>query len=182
MRIKAKACDFPIHSLIFDESRSANFKDSFAISTDHTELDVLEIYLRMVSNTPKWINALLSLRNNLVRFFGLKHVGNLVGKSPLDLINRDKLLGAKLDFFTIETLNNDEMILILKDNHLDIKLSVMKAGDIIKNQIFVSTVVNYNNLLGNIYMFFITPFHKIVVKRLMNNIIKSQNIKQEFKK
>lgn len=177
MSKKAKACDFPIHSLIIGESRSANFKDSFTISSDNIGLDVLEIYLRMVSNTPKWINALLSLRNNFVRFFGLQHVGNLVGKSPLESISRDKLIGAKLDFFTIETLNNNEMILLLKDKHLDIKLSILKGGDIKKNKIFVSTVVNYNNLLGNVYMFFIAPFHKIVVKRLMNNIIKSQNIK-----
>lgn len=167
---KVKACNFPIESIISKEAKSANFQDSFFVTTNNVDLDVLEIYLQMTSNTPKWINLLLSLRNNIVQFLGLKNVGNLTGKNSLEFISRDKIAGTKIDFFTIETLNNNEMILVLNDKHLDIKLSILKSK-VSKNQIFVSTLVNFNNLLGKIYMVFVTPFHKIVVKRLMKNIV-----------
>ena len=95
MKIKAKACEFPTNSVIVAESKSANFHDSYTVTTDNAKLDVLEIYLLMVNNVPKWINFLLSLRNNFVSLFGLKNVGNLIGKNPLQSISRDKIIGIR---------------------------------------------------------------------------------------
>lgn len=64
------------------------------------------------------------------------------------------------------------MILILKDRHLDIKMSILKRKHIDATEVIVSTIVNFNNTLGKIYMFIITPFHRLVMMRLMSNIIK----------
>ena len=166
--MKVKECIFPKESMIAHEVVSSNFHDSYKISSIENNISPLEIYLAMVNNTPIWINLLLSLRNIMVQPFGLKDVGNLGGISFLDNVKTEHLVGTKLDIFIIESFNKNEMILQQKDKHLDIKLSILIHED---TDIIVSTIVNFNNLLGKIYMFIIAPLHKIIVKRLMKNII-----------
>ncbi len=65
------------------------------------------------------------------------------------------------------------MTLILNDKHLDIKMSILNRYDnnSQKNTVIISTLVYFNNFLGRFYMLIITPFHKIVVKRLLSNIL-----------
>lgn len=169
--MEARACDFPNESKIANEVILADFNDSYKISSVEYHMSPLEIYLLMVNNTPIWINFLLSLRNKIVRLLGLNDVGNLGGIDHLAYVKSEDLVGAKLDFFVIESLDQNEMILILKDKHLDIKISIFKYENVSSTDVIVSTIVNFHNYVGKIYMFIIAPFHRMVVKRLMKNII-----------
>ncbi|MEO8400570.1 MAG: DUF2867 domain-containing protein [Gammaproteobacteria bacterium] len=164
-------CIFPDRSLIANEIISADFHDSFRLLSLEGNLDPLDIYLIMVNNTPSWINRLLSLRNKLVHLLGLNDVGNLGAINGLDFVDRENLIGEKLDIFIIESFSKNEMILTQKDKHLDIKISILKHENSLKTDLIVSTVVNFHNKLGKIYMTLIAPFHKVVVKRLMKNVI-----------
>jgi len=163
-------CSFPNESLISNELKSADFHDSYQLLSLENDLDPLDIYLLMVSNTPQWINTLLSLRNKVVNVFGLIDVGRLGEINYAQLTNKNNLIGQKLDLFEIENFNKNEMVLILNDKHLDIKISILKKVNSSKFDVIVSTIVHFHNGFGKIYMALISPFHKIVVKRLMKNI------------
>ena len=169
--MKVKKCDFPDDSKIVNESIAAHFNDSYSVITVNNELDPLHIYLLMVNNTPVWINSLLSIRNKIVKLLGLKDVGQLGEVDYINHSDADELTDAKLDIFTIESFSENEMILTLNDRHLNIKMSILKRKHTDETEVIVSTIVNFNNKLGKVYMFIISPFHRLVMMRLMNNIL-----------
>lgn len=98
--MKVKKCIFPEDSKIINESIAAHFIDSYSVITIKNELDPLQIYLLMVNNTPIWINSLLSIRNKIVKFLGLKDVGLLGEVDYINHLDTDELTDAKLDIFT----------------------------------------------------------------------------------
>lgn len=169
---KIEASLFPVESYIAKEVAVADFHDSYKLlSSGKKKINPLEVYFLMVKRVPKWINFLLSLRNKIARLLGLKDVGNL-GKTKKFLGQGGKnLVGHKLDFFIIATYSQNEMILILNDKHLDIKVSIFINESFEEKTIIFSTLVKFNNFCGKAYMFIITPFHKVIVKRLMRNIV-----------
>jgi Protein of unknown function (DUF2867) len=54
---------------------SADFFDAFEVLLTDGRLSPTEIFLRSVGATPPWVTALMSIRNRVVRLFGLKDVG-----------------------------------------------------------------------------------------------------------
>lgn len=170
--MKVKKCDFPEDSKIVNESIGADFNDSYSVNTDKNELNPLHIYLLMVNNTPFWINSLLLIRNKIVKLLGLKDVGQLGEVDYINHTNTGELTDAKLDIFSIESFCENEMVLKLNDKHLNIKMSILKRKHNDETEVIVSTLVNFNNKLGNVYMFIISPFHRLVMRRLMKNMLK----------
>ena len=136
-----------------------NYSDCYCLRPVSSKLNALQSYMLLVKKTPAWINALLTIRNKLVRFAGLKEVGNL---GALSQIKKDSYkVGDKLDFFTIDYLTNQEMLLSLSDRHLDIKMSVLRATRNSSECLYVTTWVKYNNAMGRVYMLAIMPFHTV---------------------
>ena len=74
----------PAASLLHAVSTGAYFADSFTTTLHDRSLTPAEISLRVSRATPPWAEALMSLRNRVVRLFGLKAVGGLghVGSKP----------------------------------------------------------------------------------------------------
>ena len=70
---------------------------------------------------------------------------------------------ARIDFFRLYEIAGDEAILGEDDRHLDFRVSVQRrSGDIV-----VTTVVRCHNRLGRLYLALITPFHRIVVRSML---------------
>jgi hypothetical protein len=164
-------CGFPQASSIASEAGLADFQDSHELSSFEKEVEPLAVYLLMVNQTPTWVNSLLSVRNKMARFVGLKDVGTLGGLKLEHYDNKENRVGMQLDIFTIATSTPKEMILVLNDKHLDIKLSILIQKENNKNSIFMSSIVKFHNIWGRLYMFVITPFHKRIVKRLLQNAV-----------
>jgi hypothetical protein len=167
----AKTCSILKQSAAGNKLSVVNYSDSYCLQPVARELSALQSYKRMVEKTPAWINGLLSMRNRLVRLVGLKDVGNLGRLSQTK--NYTYQVGDQLDFFTIDDLTDKEMILTLTDHHLDITLSVLRTTNETVECLYVTTWVKYNNRLGRVYMFSIMPFHKMIIRRLLKNVMKS---------
>ena len=69
--------------------------------------------------------------------------------------------------YIIEDTEN-EAIMRKDDKHLLFYVSIAKIEN---NLIDVTTVVQYHNALGKVYFFFIKPFHKMIVPRVVKDII-----------
>ena len=50
----------------------AQFADAYCVAVDGVTLDARHAAEKMLSRGPRWIDALLALRNHLVKPFGLK--------------------------------------------------------------------------------------------------------------
>lgn len=123
-----------------------DFADSYKIESLKDE-EIKEIYLKLLSNNSTLIKSLMSFRNKIMSLFGfkteIKYSNNI----------KDIQVGNKVGFFTIYYIDEHEIIAGEKDTDLT-----------------VTTLVQYNNFFGKVYMTFVKPFHKIVVKNMLKNL------------
>lgn len=131
-----------------------DFKDTFA-TTNHKD-NLEKVAHKVFGSFPLWVRKLLQLRNFLVQFMGLKVV------VPADYHNRFEA-GGYVGFFKIYKITSDELIMGLNDKHLNFRVSIYDAKSE-KFNIKVTTLVEYNNTFGKVYMFIVKPFHHFVVK------------------
>ena len=112
--------------------------------------DYQEVIKKIFNHSPAWLNFLYKVRNILVKPFGIEGGDILTSED-----------------YIIEDTEN-EAIMRKDDKHLLFYVSIAKIGN---NLIDVTTVVQYHNALGKVYFFFIKPFHKIIVPRVVKELI-----------
>ncbi len=72
--------------------------------------------------------------------------------------------------FPVVAQSPQEVILGFDDKHLDFRISVTVAPDSETGTLVtVTTVVKTNNLLGRAYLTTIMPFHRMIVRHLLEN-------------
>ena len=80
-------------------------------------------------------------------------------------------VGDKIGPWPIFALSERELIAGRDNKHMDFRLSLMKVNDGGTTSVVVSTVCNVHNVFGKVYLFFIGPFHRYGVRKLMANAI-----------
>ncbi|MDG9885978.1 MULTISPECIES: DUF2867 domain-containing protein [Pseudomonas] len=155
--------DVPASSVLRMLSTTAWFFDCFARRiTPEQSLTALDAYQRMSRAVPGWINHALRLRDLLVRPFGLKPVAGFNLREQ-----KTPKVGEQLDFFQIAAVTDRELVLSLKDSHLDVLISVHLDPN---NQLSLTSIVEPHNLLGRMYMRLILPMHRRVVKTMLGGL------------
>lgn len=139
-----------------------DFEDTFS-TTNHQD-SIKDITYLVFGSMPKWVKALMGLRNRLVKFIGLE------SKLPEDY-NEDYKVGGYIGFFKIMSIKDREIILGANEDHLNFRALVQLNSNSEYN-VFVTTLVEYNNNKGKRYMQTIKPFHRMVVKRMVKQAYK----------
>ncbi len=134
-----------------------DFADTFA-TTNHNS-SIQELSNTIFNNSPKWVDGLFKLRNRIVRHLGLKT------KMPADYHTNFEE-GGYVRFFKILHLMKDEIVLGANDTHLNFRAVISKTTDPEFN-VKVTTLVRFNNRMGRVYMTLISPFHRLVVRRMI---------------
>jgi hypothetical protein len=165
----------PINSEISKHLEGAHFSDSYSVIVENSHLSALEIYLNVVSKTPAWIERLMSTRNRLVGFFGLKNLGNL-GSINASKSFTDYCIGDRVGIFTIYSMSEQEVIFADSDKHLNAKVSVCKTLNNGHPSVAVSTVVHIHNKLGHLYMLFVAPVHRLIVPAMLKKLTASHPV------
>ena len=148
-----------------------------------TDIDHIDVYLCGLSCTryinpddllvafwtdwPKPVKWLFSLRNALVKPFGLKGTDG----RPEDfeaMIRR----GGSSDMSSIWHISGNETVMQLHDKHLDAYISIFadRTGGR-EYSVYTITTVRYNKRLGWLYFNTIRPFHHIIVRTMMKRIL-----------
>lgn len=138
----------------------AQFIDAFRVEIGAAAVNAREACTRMVLHGPRWIDALLRLRNILVTPFGLKTSGEGV-PAP----------GGLIGLFPVLSETPERLVAGFDDSHLDFRIVVDISGDAASREVTSTTLVRTNNLLGRIYLTLIMPFHKLVVRSMMGRIV-----------
>jgi hypothetical protein len=141
----------------------AQFIDAFRIDVAGGALDARQAAQRMMGRSPRWVEALLTLRHLLVAPFGLKTSGN-TEKPPRETIG----------LFPILTQTPDRLVAGFNDKHLDFRVVVDVAasgpGDTSGQQVTATTLVKTHNALGRIYLTVIKPFHRVIVPAMLRQV------------
>lgn len=132
----------------------AQFCDAFTVSVNEP-LDARRAAERMMTGKSWWIDALLTLRNILVAPFGLKDGRHR--NSGLDVIG----------IFPVVSQTPGRLVAGFDDKHLDFRVVVDVSDAGRERSVTATTLVLTHNLLGRIYLMTIMPFHKLVVRSML---------------
>lgn len=143
---------------------TVDYADSFWIAHQVDDLEGLTVLARATFGVaPRWVRALLYLRNGIVSPLGLQTSS---GGMPEQSANLPRV-GERLGLFTVMGLADDEIVLGEDDSHLDFRVSVLRQDAPGRAGVVVTTVVHFHNLLGRTYFTVIKPFHLVIVPAMM---------------
>ena len=137
----------------------AQFVDAYSIAIEGAALDARQAAEKMLAPAPRWIGALLALRNFLVAPFGLKT------SAPDEPGARDTI-----GIFPVVDQTPDRLVAGLNDKHLDFRLVVDVASAGHTQRVTATTLVLTHNLLGRTYLAIIRPFHRLVVPAMLRQV------------
>ncbi|GAA6211637.1 DUF2867 domain-containing protein [Hyphomicrobiales bacterium 4NK60-0047b] len=151
--------DLPHESL-----KEANWADAFEYVSPVAYENSRAAAEKSLTNFPFWIETLLALRDFFARKIGLKtrDVFTTPSGKQLDLVG----------FFPVCEETNERIILGFNDWHLDFRLIIeqVKLQDN-KVKIKATTLVKSHNIYGKAYLSLISPFHKMIVPRVLKQAL-----------
>lgn len=136
----------------------AQFADSYALTVSGQALDAAGAAQRAFGRVPRWISALMVLRNAIVR--------------PFRLVTAPKRSKRSIiGFFPVISQAPERIVLGLDDRHLDFRLviDVAQLGED-RQVVTASTVVQTHNLFGRAYLAVVKPFHRIIVPAMLRQV------------
>jgi len=131
------------------------------------EMSALSAYAGMTAYNPCWLRAAFGIRDICCAPFRLQAIGGFSGKAP----PREIATGDKLDFFDVQNVSAEELVLSASDRHLVVVVALHLAAAIDgKRKLSVTTSVKVHNWLGKVYMLPVKPAHGIIVRNMLNRI------------
>jgi Protein of unknown function (DUF2867) len=137
----------------------AQFIDAYCVTVNDAALDARHAAEKMTARGPRWIEALLRLRNHLVAPFGLKTAAPTGNNAP-----------DRVGIFPVISERPDRPVAGLDDAHLDFRLVVDVGGTGIERRVTATTLVLTHNWLGRAYLAIILPFHRLVVRAMLAQV------------
>ncbi len=133
------------------------------------EPGIVDVFLAIFAHHPMWMKRLLIVRNSIASWAGLDVPA---ASEILHVEIRDRyVVGDRIGVWPIFALGPDEVVAGRNNRHLDFRLSVMKVPCGGGTSVVVSTLCTVHNLSGKVYLFFVAPFHRYGVRKLMANAL-----------
>ncbi|MBB6488315.1 DUF2867 domain-containing protein [Rhizobium lusitanum] len=143
----------------------ADWADCFELQVPKSDLTAIAAARAMLGRFPPWVRLLMSLRNSVTSIFGLKSTGS-------DLAGNKETIG----FFPIVSQSDDQVVLGFDDRHLDFRVVIDVRDDGRGRRLVdTTTLVKRKILLGRIYIALITPFHRLIVARMLADFGRRMN-------
>ena len=150
---------YPESTLVYSDMDRVDYFDSYMI-VKNTPDSVSEI-TRKVLKSPAWVEMLTTLRDLLVKPFGLK---------TGDEIRAERDGDYEFDFAPVLYRSEQEIVMGMNDKHLYFRMSVLKVAQHENSQLFLTTVVRFNNVGGRIYFGLIRLFHGMIVRTMLRRL------------
>lgn len=125
-----------------------DFMDCFSVASSLPARRAAEI----ITDFPGWAGALVSLRNLIVKPFGLQSDGPEAED--------------KIGLFPVVLETDEEVIAGFDDAHLNFRVSVRSEN----GRVSLATWVHRNNLGGRLYLALILPFHILIARNALKRV------------
>ena len=145
------------HPALTDADWADCFETLVARSGLTAEIAARQAFGRM----PKWVDALMALRNLIVRPLGLKGDPDAAATGV-----------PRIGMFPVISNDPDEIVLGFDDRHLDFRIVVQTepCGEG-ETRIRMMTLIRRHNFLGRAYLATIMPFHKLIVASTLSRVV-----------
>jgi hypothetical protein len=138
----------------------AQFADAFRVTVPDTGMNARSAAERIFSRSPRWVEMLLMLRHRIVAPFGLK-------TSAAHEASEAGMIGI----FPVLSEAPEQLVAGFDDLHLDFRVVVDVAPADHGRQVTATTLVLTHNWLGRAYLRVILPFHRLVAKSMLGQIL-----------
>lgn len=130
-----------------------DYYDSRSITLP-TAITPLKAWNLMTAEPQPLMRVAFKTRDAISSLFGVKRIGGFSGA------RREAVkVGDRLDFFLVEHIAEDILVLTERDRHLD----VMICLSIVDQVLTITSSVVTHNTFGRIYMLPVGPAHKLIV-------------------
>lgn len=136
----------------------ADWGDCYELQVPASDVTAMTAARAMLGHFPFWVRSLLRLRNALTAVFGLR-------STEYPIPDAAEMIG----FFPVVSKSDDQVVLGFDDKHLDFRVVVDTRDGEGRRLVAVTTLVKRKILLGRIYIFVITPFHRLIVATMLAN-------------
>lgn len=153
----------PEGTLIIDSFPEYDYLDvySFKVKSDK-KIDPGDVAELLCTEGPQWADTLLKIRNSVVKYIGLETGEGIDWRKAPSKENRQP--GKRFGIFEVKEIRDDEFMMGGEDKHLDFRVSAIVRPKDGYQEVFIATIVKFNNILGNLYFFPVKPFHCLIVK------------------
>jgi len=125
------------------------------------EVPPLQAWSHLTEDPQLWFKAAIKLRDAISKCFGAEVIGGFSGKMPENVS-----VGEKLDFFLVEHIDSERLVLTVRDIHLDVMTCIATTGSAVS----VTSSVQVHNLFGKFYMLPVGLAHRIIVRSSLRRI------------
>jgi len=168
-------CDVPSGSMLGRELiERAYFRDAYRVPLSRKELGIVDIFFGIFAHHPLWMKLLLIIRNKIASLAGLDAPN--ASEIPHVEIKDRYVVGEKIGVWPIFWISEDDILAGRNNKHMDFRLSVLKVPDGDRTSVVVSTICTVHNLSGKLYLFFVVPFHRYGVRKLMANALAARRL------
>ncbi len=142
----------------------AQFADAFRVTVPDTGLDARSAAERIFSRSPRWVEMLLDLRHRIVAPFGLKTSAA-----------HEATAAGMVGIFPVLSETPEQLVAGFNDHHLDFRVvvDVVSADSGRDQQVTATTLVLTHNWLGRAYLTVILPFHRLIAKSMLGQILRT---------
>ena len=142
--------------------RKPDFEDCYEGKLGNDEMSAKDLYMYCMTHTPAWFDALMWLRQKLVKMVGFK---TSVGDGD------DSNLMTKLP---VVRETPDEYCVGISDRHLDFTLTVKRQAAAKQTPLIsVGTDIWFNAWYGQLYLLIVLPFHKLIINHMLAKLEQS---------
>ena len=160
----------PAQSCVQSRIADAYFYDAWQVNAAYPELEPLEQYIRVMQDTPKWLDSLMRLRNLIGGIVGLKDLG-VFSAIESNKPGASYSIGDRVGIFTLLERHAQEVLLGDEDKHLSVVVAVYMEESVSgTTKVTITTCVHIKNCLGKLYMLPVTPVHHQVARRITQAI------------
>lgn len=118
----------------------------------------LEAWNLLIARPQPVLKWAFRIRDAISSRFGVKKIGGFTGR------RRDSVkIGDRLDFFLVEGVSPDVLLLTERDRHLDVMTCISTKG----TKLTITSSVVVHNRFGRIYMLPVGPAHKMIVRTML---------------
>lgn len=139
----------------------ANWADAYEITMPREFASMRSLAMQTIGSMPNWARSLLRVRNALLAPLALKTGGAKDAPEGADCIG----------IFPILEETEDQIVLGLDDWHLDFRIVVDRIAEGHMCRLRATTLVTRHNAFGKLYIVLVTPFHRLIVRSVLNNAL-----------
>lgn len=124
-----------------------------------------QLYCFTTTATPRWLKVAFKVRDKISRHFNVEQIGGFSGKGSRSV----PAVGEKLDFFTVEAISDQQLVLTSRDSHLAVMVCIEVIGQDTPRASITTSVKTFNTF-GRLYMWPVAPAHGVIVRYMLSRL------------